>query len=87
MIETLRLVERFRPRLALVDVALRDKDGIQCARQLKTVSPVTRVVLIRAYPDREFRRLGLETGAVAFLDKKDIDAATVRQMVVDTLGS
>jgi len=86
-IEALRLVERFRPRLALVDVALGDKDGIQCAQRLKTVSPVTRVVLISAYPDREFRRLGLEAGAVAFFDKKDLDAATVRQMVLDTLGS
>ena len=87
MIEALRLAERFRPRLALVDVVLGDEDGILCAQRLKTVSPVTRVVLISAYPDREFRRLGLEAGAVAFLDKKDLDAATVRQMVVDTLGS
>jgi len=86
-IEALRLVERFRPRLALVDVVLGDEDGILCAQRLKTVSPVTRVVLISAYPDREFRRLGVEAGAVAFLDKKDLDAATVRQMVVDTLGT
>ncbi len=41
--------------------------------------PHTRIVLISAYPDREFRRLGLNAGAVAFLDKKDIDAATLRR--------
>ncbi len=85
--ETLRLAERTRPHLALQDVVLRDEDGIQCARRLKAVSPGTRVVLISAYPDREFRRLGLDAGAVAFLDKKDIDTATVRQVVEDTLGS
>jgi CheY-like chemotaxis protein len=28
------------------------------------------VVLISAYPDREFHRQGLEAGAAAFLDKK-----------------
>ena len=43
------------------------------------------MVLISAYPDREFRRLGLAAGAVAFLDKKDLDAAAVRQVVEDAL--
>jgi DNA-binding NarL/FixJ family response regulator len=85
--ECLRLAERARPHLALIDVVLRDEDGIQCARRLRAISPATRLVLISAYPDREFRRLGLNAGAVAFLDKKDIDAATVRQVVEDALGS
>ena len=87
IVECLRLAERTRPHLALIDVVLRDEDGIQCARRLHAISPATRVVLISAYPDREFRRLGLNAGAVAFLDKKDLDAATVRQVVEDAFGS
>lgn len=83
--EALRLAEQTKPRLALIDVVLGDEDGIQCARRMKTLSPTTRMVLISAYPDREFRRIGLNAGAVAFLDKKDIDAATVRQVVEDAL--
>lgn len=84
--EAVRLAERVRPNLALIDVVLTDEDGIQCARRIKAVSPTTRVVLISAYPDREFRRLGLAAGAVAFLDKKDLDAAAVRQVIEDALG-
>lgn len=84
--EALRLAAQVHPQLALVDVVLRDEDGIQCVRRLRAVSPLTRLVLISAYPDREFRRLGLNAGAVAFLDKKDLDAATVRQLVEDVLG-
>jgi hypothetical protein len=42
-------------------------------------------VLISAYPDREFHRLGLEAGAIAFLDKKDLDLAALRQVVDDML--
>ena len=34
-------------------------------------------------PDREFRRLGQIAGAAAFLDKKDLDAATMQQMIDD----
>lgn len=84
--EALRLAQRVQIQLALVDVVLREEDGIQCARRLKTNSPATRVVLISAYPDREFRRLGLNAGAVAFLDKKDLDASALRQVIQDALG-
>jgi len=82
-----RLAEKIRPELALVDVLLRDEDGIQCARNLKQASPKTRVVLISAYPDREFRRVWSQSGAVAFLDKKDIDSAAVRKVLDDAMGS
>lgn len=84
--EALRLAQRAAIHLALVDVVLREEDGIQCARRLKTSSPATRIVLISAYPDREFRRLGLSAGAVAFLDKKDLDAGALRQVIQDALG-
>lgn len=82
----LRLAEQVRPQLALIDVVLTDEDGIQCARRLKAISPATRVVLISAYPDREFHRLGLNAGAVAFLDKKDLDAEAMREVIEDALG-
>ncbi|MBN2503354.1 MAG: response regulator [Anaerolineales bacterium] len=84
--EALQLAGRVQPELAFVDVVLPEKGGIWCTRQLKTVSPTTRLVLISAYPDREFRRLGLDSGAVAFLDKRDLDAATVYQVIEDVLN-
>jgi len=84
-VEAARLAGQVKPKLAFIDVVLREEDGIQCARRVKAVSASTRVILISAYPDREFRRIGLNAGAVAFLDKKDIDAATVRQLVNDAL--
>lgn len=83
--DALRLAQRAAIHLALIDVVLREEDGIQCARRLKTTSPGTRIVLISAYPDREFRRLGLSAGAVAFLDKKDLDAGALQQVIQDAL--
>lgn len=83
--EAVRLAEQVKPDLAFIDVVLRDDDGIQCARRVKVASPPTRIILISAYPDREFRRLGLKAGAVAFVDKKDMDAATVRQLIEDVM--
>jgi len=85
MAEALSLGEQIQPQLALIDVVLEDEDGIQCARRLRNVSPLTRMVLMSAYPDREFRRQALSAGAIAFLDKKDLDTASVRQVVEDAL--
>ena len=82
----LYLTEQVAPQLVLVDVVLGDEDGIGCTRRIKAQSPSARVILISAYPDREFHRLGLEAGAVAFLDKKDLDTATLRQVVEDVIA-
>ncbi|HSJ59099.1 MAG TPA: response regulator [Anaerolineae bacterium] len=81
--EAVQVAERTLPNLLLVDVILGDEDGIRCARRLKALLPQARVVLISAYPDREFRRLGSEAGAAAFVDKKDLEATTIRQMIED----
>ena len=82
----LQLVASTRPRLAFVDVVLGDEHGIDTARQIHALSPATRIILISAYPDREFHRLGLAAGAIAFLDKKDIDAAALRELIDDLIS-
>lgn len=84
--EALNLTRQVTPQLVLVDVVLGDEDGIGCTRRIKALSPSVRVILISAYPDREFHRMGLESGAVAFLDKKDLDAATLRQVIDDIVA-
>lgn len=85
-VEAVQLAHQVAPQLVLVDVVLGEEDGIRCARRLKAVLPQSRIVLISAYPDREFHRLGLEAGAIAFLDKKDLDVAALRQVVEDLIG-
>jgi DNA-binding NarL/FixJ family response regulator len=83
--EAIRLTQHFAPQLVLVDVVLGEEDGICCTRRIRALSPGSRIILISAYPDREFHRLGLEAGAVAFLDKKDLDAATLRHIIDDVV--
>lgn len=83
--EALSVGEQVKPQLAFIDVVLDDEDGIQCARRMRTISPLTRIVVISAYPDREFRRQALSAGVIAFLDKKDLDTASMRQVIEDAL--
>ena len=86
ILSAVQLAQRVTPRLVFVDVVLGDEDGIRCARRIKAVSPQSRIIMISAYPDREFHRLSLEAGAVAFLDKKDLDAVTLKQVIEDVNG-
>lgn len=83
--EAINLGQQVRPQLAFIDVVLENEDGIQCARQLRKVSPATRMVVVSAYPDRGFRKQALSAGAVAFVDKKDLDTASLRQVIEDAL--
>ena len=84
--EALKLAEKVEFRLAFVDVILGDENGITCTRRLKILSPHTRIVLISAYPDREFHRQGIESGAAAFLDKKNLDLPTLKQVIYDVIN-
>jgi len=79
------LSQRLSPQLVLIDVVLGDEDGITCARRIKAISPSSRIILISAYPDREFHRRGLQAGAIAFLDKKDLDLAALKQVIEDVI--
>ena len=81
--EALSLMQQVAPQLTFVDVVLGNQSGIQCTRRMKASQPQLTIILISAYPDREFHQQGLEAGAVAFLDKKDLDAATLRQIIED----
>ncbi|MBF6614098.1 MAG: response regulator [Chloroflexi bacterium] len=81
----LRAVEGSRPQLVFVDVVLGDENGIDCLQQIRVLAPQGRVVLMSAYPDREFRRAGRDAGAVAFLDKKDLNNATLREVIADLI--
>jgi CheY-like chemotaxis protein len=46
-----------------------------------------RIILISAYPDKEFHRQGIEAGATAFIDKKMLDTATIKQIIGDSIHS
>jgi len=84
--DAVQLADKVMPQVIFVDVVLGDEDGIRCVRLLKMKLPTARIILISAYPDREFHRLGLKAGATAFVDKKDLDAASLQQMIIDVIA-
>ena len=80
-VEALYAAQRAQPHLVFLDVILGEENGIHYVRRLAELLPTAQILLISAYPDREFHRLGLEAGAVAFVDKKDLDMIALRQIL------
>ncbi len=83
--EAMDLVRMVPIRLAFLDVILKDEDGINGAKRIHKASPDTRIILISAYPDREFHRQGLAAGAAAFLEKKSLDLDTITAVIADVM--
>ncbi len=81
--EALTQVTNVKPSLILVDVVLANESGINLTRRIIATDSTARIILISAYPDREFRRSGMDAGAVAFLDKRDLDETVLRQVIED----
>jgi len=79
----IHIAQQVNIQLAMIDVVLGDEDGIACVRRIKAIASKCRLILISAYPDREFHRQGIQSGAVAFLDKKDLDLSTLRHVIDD----
>ncbi len=73
--------------LFFVDVILGEENGIAFVKHLKRQVPKARVILISAYPDKEFHRQGMAAGATVFLDKKNLDKETIRQILEDSIHS
>jgi len=84
--ETLNISLKIDPNIIFMDVVLGIEDGISCTRRLSNLFPSSRIILMSAYPDREFHKRGLEAGASAFIDKKDLDTATLQQIIEDVVS-
>jgi DNA-binding NarL/FixJ family response regulator len=85
--EATRLAAELRPDVCLVDIDLGDESGFELARRLvqgDNHSP--RVVLISAYPERDFTDMIVDSPAIGFLPKPEISATRIRAMLAEEAG-
>jgi DNA-binding NarL/FixJ family response regulator len=65
----LAVIEEHRPDVALVDIQLAGRNGIDLARELKGDHADTRLVILSAYDDDAFIRRAFEAGVAGYLLK------------------
>ena len=69
-----------KPDVALIDINLPDKSGIECVWHLKPLLPDTQFLMLTVYEDSEHIFKALEAGAMGYLLKR-----TSRQELLDSV--
>jgi DNA-binding NarL/FixJ family response regulator len=80
--EALTLAQILTPDVVLMDIEMPDIDGIEATVALRTVVPLSAVVILSIHTDRQTRMKAQAAGAVAFVEKRgttDILLAAIRQ--------
>jgi two-component system response regulator AtoC len=81
-LEGLSIARKLQPDLVVLDIKLRDVDGLQVLKTLRTELPQTQVIMITAHQDMENTISSIKMGAFDFLHKPidihEMDAALYR---------
>lgn len=67
--EALKLVEQYRPHLALMDITMPVMNGLEATVRMVKEFPGTRVVMLSVHTDEEYVLQALRAGAVGYLLK------------------
>jgi NarL family two-component system response regulator LiaR len=78
--EAVNLIERLRPDVAIVDIAMPKLNGVEVTKRVKTCCPSTAILILSAYDDDEYVFTLLEAGAAGYL-LKDVDGQEVVKAV------
>jgi DNA-binding NarL/FixJ family response regulator len=74
----IRQLELFRPRAAIVDLAMPGRDGLEVLAWATENLPDCRVVIMTAYKEAAYLDRTVELGAAGFMVKDDADQELVR---------
>ena len=75
--EALDFAQNNAVHIAILDIKLKKMSGVQVLKELRNISPQTRVLMLTGYPTLETAREALELGAREYLvkpiDKKELE--------------
>ena len=70
--DALKLAAEAKPELVLVDFTMPGMNGIEVARQLKSMPAAPKVIVMSFHAEAEYRDMALQAGADGYLVKTDI---------------
>jgi two-component system, NarL family, invasion response regulator UvrY len=85
--EALDLVTDLSPDLVLMDVHLGGMSGVEATRRLLADHAGTAVLLLSSYEPADLPSNLLESGALAYVHKADLDPGVIRRALADVRAS
>jgi two-component system, NarL family, response regulator NreC len=68
-LEAVRLVEKLKPRVAVLDLAMPVMNGVEAVRQIARASPSTKTILLTMYREEQYVLQALEAGVAGYVLK------------------
>lgn len=70
--EAVHLVRTLQPDLVLMDISMPRLNGLEATRQIKTVRPETKIIILTLHGEDLYRKTAGESGADFFLCKHEV---------------
>lgn len=84
--QAVKYLDEERPDMALLDINLPGKSGIELLRRIKEKGNKCEVVMVTNHADEYYKKLCMDLGAKYFLDKS-IDFAKVPEIIQKTYAN
>jgi DNA-binding NarL/FixJ family response regulator len=72
-LELLNLLKELAPDMAIIDIAMPNLRGIEAAREIKMINPLTKVLILTMHKSKEYLYHSISAGADGYLLKEDSD--------------
>ena len=83
--DALEFVKEHQVDLAILDIKLKHKTGVEILAEIKKIAPKTRAIMLTAYPTVETTRESFRLGASEYCTKP-IDNEVLQETVARVLG-
>jgi len=68
--DAIRMVKNLKPDLVLLDMVLPDKNGIELSREIRNISPPTRIMIVSMHSKVDYIVKAFEAGATGYMAKE-----------------
>ncbi len=84
--QAVKMVDRFRPDVAILDVSMPELNGIDTARQIRKISPSTRIIALSAYTNEAYIRDMINAGVCGYIVKSGAAQDLVKAIRMGSRG-
>ena len=84
--EGLRVAKKLKPDLMLVDISLPDQSGIQLTREIRSLLPETRILIVSMHSKIDYIAEAFQAGATGYVVKESASAGIVKGLEAISKG-